>query len=111
MKKLLVTFLLAAPMLVSAADIEGLISLLHSPTSSNPNKEAAKGYVEFGIKGGELASPCTWLYIKPEDKNALTMLLAAQAQQRVVRVSYLTDQGAPWGATSCTVTSVAIPSE
>ena len=108
MKTILGMLLCTISLFGQAAETEDLIGVLHAATSQSTNAEAAKGYVEFKFKTKALASPCGWLNLTPDDSNALSILLSAQAQQKKVRVNYHTDRGAPWGATSCSVSSVAI---
>ena len=102
----LVLFMLSFNSL-AANPVVGKIRILHTNTSSSSNPQAVE-YTEIQLTGVSFEAPCSWLHLKPEDKQALSVLLTAQAQDRDVKVYYRPDVPAPWGAGSCAIGAVVL---
>ncbi len=108
MRKLLGSIALLFPLIVNAGSIlEGKISLIHTNTILSENAQAV-GFTEFGLKDKSFDSPCGYVYIQSEDSNVLSLLLSAQAQDKMVKVHYRPDVPAPWAPGSCAVSAVSI---
>ena len=88
--------------------LSGQVGLIRLATESHSTVDARSGSV-FLIEGDSLVAPCTWLLIKPEDKNALSLLLTAKAMKANVKVFYNLGGSTSWGGASmCEVTNIDI---
>ncbi len=87
--------------------VTGKIRILHTNTTSSGNT-LASGFTEIQLVGKSFDSPCGWVHLRPEDKNALSLLLSAQAQNREVKIYYHPDAPSPWAPGSCAISAVQI---
>lgn len=88
-----------------AASANGNVTLLRSHTVENDIAEIRQ-YTVFQVDA-VLAAPCTWFYIAPEDKGALSILIAARAvANRAVTVHYYTERVSSWHAGTCAVHAI-----
>jgi hypothetical protein len=92
---------------LSAEFVNGKISRLHVHTKIS-NNALMVGFTEIRLQNITLESPCSWLHVYPEDNNALSLLLAARTQDKVIQIHYELSKAAPWGAGSCAITGVQI---
>jgi len=111
LKNTVITGLLLLSLNVLAENpITGKIKILHTNSVSSTNA-LARGYSELQLLNKSFDAPCGWLFIKPEDRNVLSLLLSAQAQNREVKVYYSPSISAPWAQGSCALTGVQIISK
>ena len=87
--------------------VVGKISSLRFHTSAH-NTTTVVGHTTFKISAS-LEPPCTTLYIDPEDKTAVSFLLAAKAQEKEIKVYYQKGVFSPWSNITCSVYAVDIP--
>lgn len=87
-----------------AGTVSGTVTLLRAHTNEH-DTVSVRQYTAFQVSI-PLESPCTWLYISPEDKSTLSFLLAARASASPVTIHYHTTVSAPWHSGSCAVYAV-----
>lgn len=106
MRCILLFFIMLYAPLSSAESVTGRIDTIY--TSTLMGATAARGYTELQISGQTLAPPCTWLYIHPDDRNALSVVLSAYATEKTVTMYYSPGLSSPWSDKACGITIVVI---
>ncbi|WNO10800.1 hypothetical protein [Teredinibacter sp. KSP-S5-2] len=84
--------------------VSGKVGVLRNHTLIH-EQTPVKGFTVFQLDAA-LVSPCTWLYIAPEDKASLSFLISSKAQNNEVRVYYYTDVVSPWSTMTCAVYAI-----
>jgi len=85
----------------------GTISNLTIHASAHPNP-SVQGHTTFNFTAS-LISPCTTLYLAPEDKTAVSFLLSYKVQKENIRVHYFPNVLSPWSAQTCRVYAIELP--
>lgn len=106
MKKIIVAIIALLPFYAHSMEVaSGEISFIITSTAI---AGIPAGYTEFALKNHTFIPPCNNLFIKPEDKNSLAILLSAQAQGKIIFVRYEPTHASPWSNTVCGALSLYI---
>ncbi len=70
--------------------ISGKIGLVRGVTTAHPDGDGRGGTL-FKIRDATLDASCSWLWVRPEDKAILSLLLSAKAMQTSITAHYMTD--------------------
>ena len=105
-KNIIIFVFLIFSSVVFAEEVTGKIEITYTSTLlASPD---ARGYTELKIAEQTLAYPCGWLFIHPDDKNTLSVLLSAQSREKIITIHYSPSLSSPWSANSCGIVTVIV---
>ncbi len=105
MKYVVLILALAISNFASALTVTGKVSAFRTFPKAQ-SVAAARNHVVFSLDTA-LSSGCTLLYVAPEDKTSIAVLLAAKFSNTDVTVTYNTESS-PWHGPTCNALEVSV---
>ncbi|WP_325892221.1 hypothetical protein [Grimontia sp. NTOU-MAR1] len=107
LKPMLMFPLLIASTCVNAETITSTLDIVRTHTADHPTS-AVRQHITVKPTS-PLGGNCVWLYLTPEDKSAVSFLLAAKSSGQEVTIHYNFMIKAPWDTSStCAIMAVDI---